>query len=125
MNDMDRSEALYNFWSSFGLPAYEENNVPQDASFPYITYEDTVGDFGNIIPLSASIWDRTQKGKAFVDAKADEIEQFIKNMDVCPVIKGGRYRVFLDGPFAHTMGDPDDKLIKRKLLSVKFEFMTN
>lgn len=119
----DRWEALYNFWSAFGIPAYEENSVPQDASFPYITFESTVGDFGNIIPLSASIWDRTRKGTAFIDAKADEIEQAIKNMDVCPVIKGGRYRVFLDGPFAQNMGDPDE-LIKRKLLSVKFEFMT-
>ena len=122
---MDRWEALYSFWSSFGIPAYEENSVPENAAFPYITFEATVGDFENIIPLSASIWDRTTRGTAFIDTKADEIEQFIKNMDVCPVIKGGRYRVFTSGQFAQNMGDPDDKLIKRKLLSVKFEFMTN
>ena len=122
---MDRWEALYSFWSSFGIPAYEENSVPENAAFPYITFEATVGDFENIIPLSASIWDRTTRGTAFIDTKADEIEQFIKNMDVCPVIKGGRYRVFTRGQFAQNMGDPDDKLIKRKLLSVKFEFMTS
>lgn len=120
---MDRYEAIYNFWASFGLPAYEENSVPDDAVMPYITFESSVGSFDSIIPLSASIWDRTTKGTAFVDSKADEVEAYIKNMG-CPKIKGGRYRAFTDGNFAQNMGDPEDKLIKRKLLSVNFEFMT-
>lgn len=121
---MDRWEALYNFWSSFGIPAYEENSVPSDATFPYITYESSVGGFESVLPLSASIWDRTTRGTAFVDAKADEIEKYIKNMG-CPEIKGGRYRAYTDGTSAQNMGDPDDKLIKRKLLTVYFEFMTD
>lgn len=122
--DKDRYEALYDFWSSFGLPAYEENNVPEDAVFPYITYESTVGSFEDVVSLSASIWDRTTKGTAFIDQKADEIEQYISSMRACPVIKNGRYRVFIEGPFASNMGDPDDRLIKRKHLNVYFEFMT-
>lgn len=121
---MDRWQALYNFWSSFGIPAYEENSVPEDANFPYITYEASVGTFDTITILSASIWDRTKKGTAFIDGKADEIERYIKNMG-CPEIKGGRYRAYVDGTFAQNMGDPDDKLIKRKVLTVNFEFMTD
>lgn len=121
---MDRWEALYNFWSSFGIPAYEENSVPDDAKMPYITYEASVGSFESTMPLSASIWDRTTKGTAFIDRKADEIEGYIKNMG-CPEIQGGRLRVYTDGVFAQNMGDPDDKLIKRKVLSVYFEFMSD
>ena len=122
---MDRWEALYDFWSSFGLPAYEENSVPENAEMPYITYEASVGGFENEMPLSASIWDRTKKGSAFIDSKADEIEQFIKDMG-CPSIKGGRYRVYASEtqPFAQSMGDPEDRLIKRRILNVVFEFMT-
>lgn len=120
---MDRWQALYDFWSRFGIPAYEENSVPDDAAYPYLTYEATVGGFESVLSLSASIWDRTTRGTVFVDGKADEIERFIKQMG-CPVIDGGRYRVFTDGTFAQDMGDPDDKLIKRKLLTVYFEFMT-
>ena len=31
---MTKSAAIYQFWSSFGLTAYEENTVPTDADFP-------------------------------------------------------------------------------------------
>ena len=121
---MDRWEAIYNFWSSFGIPAYEENSVPEDAFFPYITFESAVGGFDSVIPLTASIWDRTSRGTAFIDGKADEIERFIKNMG-CPEIESGRYRVYASDTFAQNMGDPDDKLIKRKILNVNFEFMAD
>lgn len=121
---MDRWEALYKFWSSFEIPAYEENSVPDNAQMPYITYEATVGEFETVVPLSASIWDRTTKGTAFIDAKADEIEKFIKKMG-CPKVNGGRYRVYPNGTFAQNMSDPEDKLIRRKLLYVNVEFMTD
>lgn len=123
--DKDKEQALYDFWSRFGLPAYEENSVPDDAVFPYIAFEVSTGGIGAIIPIAASIWDKTAKGTAFIDRKADEILQYIKNMRDCPVVNGGRYRVFTDGVSAQTMGDPEDKLIKRKYLNVYFEFLTN
>ena len=123
---MDRWEAIYDFWSSFNIPAYEENSIPEEAKYPYITYEVAVAPFETEVTLSASIWDRTTKGSAFIDGKADEIERYIKNMRVCPAINGGRYRVFIPdlSPFARNMNDPEDRLIKRKILTVNFEFMT-
>ena len=36
---MTKAAAIYQFWNSFGLTAYEENTVPDDAAFPYITYQ--------------------------------------------------------------------------------------
>lgn len=124
MNDRDRKQALYNFWSSFGLPAYEETSVPEGAKMPYITYEASVGGFDAVLSLSASIWDRTTGGTALIDSKADEIEQYIKAMG-CPKIRGGRFRAYTDGVFSQTMGDPEDRLIKRNILTVYFEFMTD
>ena len=35
---MDKSQAVHDFWSSFGLTAYDENAVPDNAQMPYITY---------------------------------------------------------------------------------------
>jgi len=32
------AQALYNYFSGFGIPAYAENTVPDDAVLPYITY---------------------------------------------------------------------------------------
>lgn len=118
---MDRWEALYSFWSSFGWPAYEENSVPEDAEMPYVTYEAAAGGFGDVLPLSASLWTRGGSW-AEADAKADEIDAYIKGMG-CPEISGGRYRAFTGGAFAQSMGDPGDKMVKRKALNVSFEFM--
>ena len=120
---MDRWEAIFDFWSSFGWAVYEETSVPKDAVMPYITYEAAVGGFEDILTLSASLWTRNGSW-ALADEKADEIERSIKNMTVCPKINGGRYRVYTSGEFARSSGDPDDRLIKRKILTVNFEFMT-
>ena len=35
---MNKEQAIHFFWSQFGLPAYDENSVPDDAQMPYITY---------------------------------------------------------------------------------------
>ena len=122
---MDRWQALYNFWSSFGIPAYREGTVPdrKDISFPYITYEAAVGPFGALIPLTASIWDEGYSSE-YVDKKADEIGRYIKNMGA-PTIDGGRFHAYIDdGTFASDMDDPDNDRIRRKVLNVVFEFLT-
>lgn len=36
MNDI--MEALYTFWNQFGIPAYSDDMVPDDAKLPYIRY---------------------------------------------------------------------------------------
>lgn len=34
----DLAKAYYSFFSQFGVPAYVDNNVPNEASLPYLTY---------------------------------------------------------------------------------------
>ena len=39
---MTREQAIFDFWNSFNIPAFEENSVPtgEDApAYPYITYQ--------------------------------------------------------------------------------------
>lgn len=121
---MDRWQALNQFWSSFGVPAYEENSVPdlRDLTFPYITYQATVGGWDEPVTVTASIWDKNSSW-ANVDELSDTIERAIRLAD--PVrYDGGMYRVWIgDTPFAQNMGDPDNDRIRRKVLNVNFEFM--
>lgn len=69
-------KALYDFFSGFEIPAYEENSVEDNAALPYITYQISVPDWTDTADISASIW---YAGPFFneVAAKADEIGQFI------------------------------------------------
>lgn len=121
---MDRWEAQYQFWNSFGVPAYEENSVPdlKYIEYPYITYQAMSGGFGDTLPVTASIWDENTSWQK-ADELADTIERAIALM--LPVrYDGGMYRVWSqDTAFAQNMGDPDNDKIRRKVLNVNFEFM--
>lgn len=121
---MDKAQALHNFWSSFNLPAYDELTVPDDAVLPYITYEVKTDSFENRINLSASIWNRSTSWAA-VEQKAAEIAQFIQKQNPCTIrIDGGRMYVTKGSPFGQRMLDPSDNGVRRILLSIYVEFLT-
>lgn len=121
---MDKWQAQHEFWSSFGIDAYEEYSVPDNAPFPRITYKAATSTFENLVQITASIWTKSTSWVT-ADAIADDIELYIKNMG-CPKIDGGRYRVYIGAtPFAQRMNDPEDEQIRRILINVVFEFMTN
>ena len=120
---MTKAAAIYQFWNSFGLTAYEENTVPDDADFPYITYQLVTDSFDYEIPLTASIWYRSESWTA-INAKAEEISQQIGRGGKIIPCDGGAIWLKRGQPFAQSMGDESDNLIKRKYLNITAEFMT-
>jgi hypothetical protein len=48
---MNKSQALQSFWESFGIPAYNEYTVPDNAEMPYITYSVIIGKLLNFYLL--------------------------------------------------------------------------
>lgn len=120
---MNKSQALYQFWSGFDLPAYDENSVPDDTPFPYITYSEATDSLGNVVQLTASIWDRNNSWER-LSLKTDEIAEKIGKNGYHIMSLDGGYVWFVKGtPFAQRMGDPD-KSIKRVYLNVQAEFLT-
>lgn len=121
---MDRWEALYAFWSQFGVTAYEENSVPTDPltrpDFPYITYEASVSPWNADVLMSASIWTRSTSWEE-ADRIADVIEQTIKDGFV-QHYDGGMIYIVPNDPLSKHMGDPDDDMIKRNLFGVRYYF---
>lgn len=120
---MTKSAAIYQFWSGFGLTAYEENTVPTDAAFPYITYQIVTDSFDREIPLTASIWYRSESWTG-INAKTEEISQTISRGGKIIPCDGGAIWLKRGHPFAQSMGDESDDLIKRKYLNITAEFMT-
>ena len=120
---MTKAAAIYQFWSGFGLTAYEENSVPDDAAFPYITYQLVTDSFDREIPLSASLWYRSESWTA-INAKTEEISQKISRGGKIIACDGGAIWLKRGQPFAQNMGDESDDLIKRKYMSITAEFMT-
>ena len=120
---MTKAAAIYQFWNSFGLTAYEENSVPVEAAFQYITYQLVTGSFDREIPLTASLWYRGESWTA-INAKTEEISQKIGRGGKIVSCDGGAIWLKRGQPFAHNMGDESDNLIKRKYLNITAEFMT-
>ena len=120
---MTKAAAIYQFWSSFGLTAYEENTVSDNAKFPYITYQLVTDSFDREIPLSASLWYRSESWTE-INAKTEEISQKISRGGKIISCDGGAIWLKRGQPFAQNMGDESDDLIKRKYLNITAEFMT-
>ena len=120
---MTKAAAIYQFWNSFGLTAYEENSVPDEAAFPYITYQLVTDSFDREITLTASLWYRGESWTA-INAKTEEISQKISRGGKIISCDGGAIWLKRGQPFAQNMGDESDNLIKRKYLNITAEFMT-
>ena len=120
---MTKAAAIYQFWNSFGLTAYEENTVPDDADFPYITYQIATDSFDYEIPLTASIWYRSESWTA-INAKTEEVSRKISRGGNIIPCDGGAIWLKRGQPFAQSMGDESDNLIKRKYLNITAEYMT-
>lgn len=120
---MTKAAAIYQFWSGFGLTAYEENTVSDDAKFPYITYQLVTDGFDREIPLTASLWYRSESWTA-INSKTEEISQKISRGGKIIPCDGGAIWLKRGQPFAQNMGDESDNLIKRKYINISIVFIT-
>ena len=128
---MTKAAAIYQFWNSFGIKAYEENTVidadeegnPVEPAFPYITYQLVTDSFDREVAATASLWYRGESWTA-INAKTEEISAHIGLGGKIIKCDGGRIWIKRGQPFAQNMGDESDDLIKRKYLNLTFEFFT-
>ena len=121
---MNKAQAIDTFWNSFNIPAYDENSVPEDATFPYITYSESTDSIGNVVMLNASIWDRSTSWEG-ISLKAEEIAKKIAEYGHYTIkIDNGYIWLVKGAPFAQRMSDPNDDKIRRIYLNVLGEFLT-
>ena len=120
---MTKAAAIYQFWSSFGLTAYEENTVPTDAAFPYVTYQLVTDSFDREVAATASLWYRSESWTG-INAKTEEISQTISRGGKIIPCDGGSIWLKRGQPFSQNMGDESDDIIKRKYINITAEFMT-
>lgn len=123
---MIKEQAIHQFWSSFGLKAYDEQTVPtgDDApAFPYITYEVITDSINHPVLLTASLWYRATDWVAITEKK-DEISEAISYGHKIIKIDGGYMYLTRGTPFAQRMSDENDDMIRRVYLQVNCEFLT-
>ena len=120
---MNKSQALQTFWGRFGLPAYDQNTVPQSARMPYITYSVSENDYSYPVALTASIWYRSQSWEE-PELKSYEIAKALSSVYTFP-IDGGRLWLYKGSPFAQRLADNTDDTVRRIVVNVTAEFLTS
>lgn len=121
---MTKAAALYQFFSSFEMPAYAASAVPEDVPFPYLTYELTTGAWGDgEAGLTVNLWFHTTS-EAVPNAKADEISRAIGLGGVQLACDGGVIWLKRGSPWCQSLTDSTDKSIKRRYINVSAEYST-
>ena len=121
---MTKTQVLHSFWSSFNIPAYQESSVPDGAEFPYITYQEAAGSFGDTLLLRASVWYRSSSWKDATE-KTEEINQRISYGGYNIPYTGGTLWIRRGAPFSQSAPtDPADDMIKRKLINITAEYIS-
>lgn len=118
---MDKWQAIHKFWSGFGIPAYEQSSVPDNAQFPYITYTASAADFERVVQLTATIWYRSTS-LAEISKKTDEIARALTPYKIIK-IDGGYVFIAQGSPFAQP-APSEDYEIKGKYIVAQAEFFT-
>ena len=113
-------QALYAFWSQFSyggapIPAYLQGHVPEDAAFPYITFDVASGRAFSTSVVTATVWCRAESGinvNAQRAAILDSIDMALPEGDLRIDIPGGFVVLRRgSGDFHSYITDEDDKSV--------------
>lgn len=118
----DKWQALDNFWSSFEIPAYDENSVPDDAKMPYITYTAEIAAFEQPLLLTGSIWYYSTSWVE-VSQKAEEIAKSLASYRLEGVNENEYLFLTQGSPFAQRMKDENDS-VKRIYINIMAEYFS-
>lgn len=119
---MDKMQALNSFWNGFGIKAYDENTVTDEAQLPYITYGASNDNFDEPVMQTANIWDYS-KSWALVTAKEKQISDFISRGGKMIPYDGGAIWIRKGNPWAQRLSDGSNDMIRRIVLNVVIEFL--
>lgn len=122
---MTPEAAIYTFLSGFAIPAYASSSVPDQAYFPYITYDLVLGDWEQgDVNMPVNVWYRTES-EALPNAKVREISQAIGMGGVTIPCDGGMLWLRKGSPWAQAVTiDGEDEKVKRRLLNISIETIT-
>ena len=122
---MTPEAAVYTFLSSFGIPAYAASSVPDQATFPYLTYDLVLGEWGQPeVNMPVNVWYRTDS-EALPNAKVREISNAIGMGGVTLPCDGGMLWVKKGSPWAQAVTvEGEDEKVKRRYVNIDIEYLT-
>ena len=126
----DKTEALYNFWSQFGVKAYPSVMVPNEAlkdliniGTPYLTYDIVLGEFEDNCYMTGQIYYNVLKqGINPLVREQEYITNALKRGGMTIRYSDGLMRVNLASPGAQIISTEKDA-IKKCVINIVVEYM--
>lgn len=127
---MDKMQALHSFWSSFGIPAIDEQSAYDEKAmadlsitYPYLSYEAAVSEIDEPVALSADIWYKSTSW-AGIEAKAQQIANAIGYGGTMIPYDGGAIWIKRGTPAYQRMGAENVFDIRRIHININAEFLS-
>lgn len=122
---MTAEQAIYQFLGSFAIPAYASTSVPDQAEFPYLSYELVLGEWMEAeVNIPVNIYYRTES-EAIPNAKVREMSDAIGRGGITLPCDNGMLWVKKGSPWAQSMSiEGEDDKVKRRYVNINVEFLT-
>lgn len=119
-----KEAAIHAFFNSFGMPGYTSASVPDDAKFPYLTYELSTGAWEDgPISITVNLWFYVSD-ESVPNAKVREISKRIGLSGITMPVDGGILYITRGSPFSVSMSDDSDQFRKRRYMNINIEYLT-
>lgn len=120
---MTPEAAIYRLFSGIGMDAYAATAVPDDASYPYLTYTLSIGSWdGGDVNVTVNIWDRTSS-EAQMNAHVRALGNVIPWDGVTVPCDGGMLFVKRGSPWAQSVQVADDPTVKQRYINVDIDYL--
>lgn len=120
---MTKGAALHQWFSQF-MTAYPSTAVPDDVTFPYLTYDLIVDAWdGGEVGLTVNLWFYTES-EAIPNAMAEGLSKYIGLGGVTIPCDGGYIWLKRGHPWCQSLTDDTSPTIKRRYLNVTAEYLT-
>jgi hypothetical protein len=121
---MTEIAAIMNYFSQFAT-TYASDNVPTNAQYPYLTVEPRIAFFDDgDVPVQVQLWHRTDSDAA-VNKIVRDIGRDIGYGGMPVPCDGGWVWIKKGSPFCVPVTIETDEAIKRRLINVSIEYMTD
>ena len=121
---MTKEQALHTFFNQFGIIGYRNTSVPDDAIFPFLTYDVPVSSFEEeTVSITLNLYFYTDS-EAVPDAKAEEIRQAIGMGGVLLNCDGGKIWLKWGAPWCQSLADDTNHNIKHRYINITAEYLT-
>ena len=121
---MTKEQALYQFFNSFDIDGHKNTHVPDNPTFPYLTYDTPISSFEeDPVSITLNLYYYTDS-EAVPDAKAEDIRNAIGMGGKLLKCDGGAIWLKWGSPWCQSLVDETNRNIKRRYINITAEYLT-